>query len=312
MKVFLSYTRSKDAFHKVSDLRDRIEAELAMRLPGSQVFQDTKQIHEGEHFPEALVNELSNSDVLLVLLSPAWLASVWCRREYSLFTQDGSNIDRLHRILPVLWVATPQLVPTSQDPIARALADIHYSNWTRFRYGRWDDPDIQEQIGNLAERALVLGTQSSMVVNDHHAKTAGATLEAPLTDTGHTAHLPVAEKLGIVALSVQLELNTTNGLRRVIFGLEKYMTDTSEEWRIDFQLFERMHASVDYGRALVTLHVKVAHSLNAKAELAAKKGLTPRQSRHALGPAANDAKATTTGDLDEEDASKTIQAPLKE
>lgn len=115
----------------------------------------------------------------------------------------------------------------------------------------------------------------------------------------------------VIKLKVHFELNTPNGLRRVIFGLSK---DASSEkivtWTIDFQLFERAKKSDPYGDAIVTLNVEVDKALNSKAEKAAK-GLTAGQSAHALGPAADDAKAAEDGEIDPEDAQQTIQNTLK-
>jgi hypothetical protein len=156
MKVFLSYTRNKDQFFKVSAFRERLEAEIGIRAPGSQVFQDKHAIQEGDHFPEVLASELRQSDVLLVLVSPAWLQSKWCRHEFALFTDNGVNTSRLHQVLPVLWVDTPEVSMGSADPVARALASINYADWRDLRYGSWDDPANQKQVGKLAERAVSL------------------------------------------------------------------------------------------------------------------------------------------------------------
>jgi len=115
----------------------------------------------------------------------------------------------------------------------------------------------------------------------------------------------------IIKLKVNFELNTPNGLRRVIFGLSKDASSgTTVIWTIDFQLFERAKKSDPYGDAIVTLNVEVDKALNSKAEKAAK-GLTAAQSAHALGPAADDAKAAEAGDIDEEEAQETIQNTLK-
>jgi len=112
-------------------------------------------------------------------------------------------------------------------------------------------------------------------------------------------------------LKVHFELNTPNGLRRVIFGLSKDASSgKTVTWTIDFQLFERAKKSDPYGDAIVTLNVEVDKALNAKAEKAAK-GLTAGQSAHALGPAADDAKAAEAGEIDEEEAQETIQNTLK-
>jgi hypothetical protein len=115
----------------------------------------------------------------------------------------------------------------------------------------------------------------------------------------------------VIKLKVNFQLNTPNGLRRVIFGLEKDATSgTTVQWTINFQLFERAKKSDPFGDPIVSLDVEVDKALNAKAEKASK-GLTAGQSAHALGPAAEDAKAAEAGDIDPEDAQETVQNTLK-
>lgn len=156
MNVFLSYTRSKDQFNKVSSFRERLEHELSMRSPGSTVFQDTHNLGSGQHFPEELQNALRRADVFLALVSPAWLQSDWCRKEFSTFTVNATDAARLHRILPVLWVETPELTQDSLDVVAKTLANINYSDWRDLRYESWDEPKNQRQLGKLAESAIAL------------------------------------------------------------------------------------------------------------------------------------------------------------
>lgn len=121
----------------------------------------------------------------------------------------------------------------------------------------------------------------------------------------------MATKATVIKMKIHFELNTPNGLRRVIFGLEKDATSgTTVVWTINFQLFERAKKTDPYGDAIVTLDVEVDKALNAKAEKASK-GLTAAQSAHALGPAADDAKAAEDGEIDQEDAEQTVQNTLK-
>jgi hypothetical protein len=114
----------------------------------------------------------------------------------------------------------------------------------------------------------------------------------------------------VVGVKVNFVLNAASGLRRVIFGLEKDTQGQLVKWIINFQLFERASATVDYGDALVTVNVEVDVQLNQQAATAAQNGLTPGQTAHALGPAAEDAKAAKAGQLDQSDANSTIQGTL--
>ena len=115
----------------------------------------------------------------------------------------------------------------------------------------------------------------------------------------------------IVGIKVKFELNSKNGLRRVIFGLEKDTQGEDIIWKINFELYERVKKSDPYGDALVDLDVELDTKLNKKAEDAAHNGLTPGQAAHALGPAADDAKAAKKGEIDQDEADDTVQATLK-
>lgn len=118
-------------------------------------------------------------------------------------------------------------------------------------------------------------------------------------------------KSTVIKLKINFELNTPNGLRKVIFGLEKDATQGDVvSWSIDFQLFERAKKTDPWGDAIVTLNVDVDKKLFPKAETAAQ-GLTPAQSAHALGPAADDASAAACGEIDQSEAQDTIQNTLK-
>lgn len=120
-----------------------------------------------------------------------------------------------------------------------------------------------------------------------------------------------ASKSSIIGVKVRFELITKDKTRRVIFGLEKDTEGNVVLWKIDFQLFERDQKGDPWDDAIVVLQVELEKALNAKAEKALK-GLTPGQSAHALGPAADDAKAAINGEIDEEEAKETVANTLRQ
>ena len=127
------------------------------------------------------------------------------------------------------------------------------------------------------------------------------------TSTPSKAQKP---KSTIIKLKVNFELNTPNGLRKVIFGLEKDATAGNiVKWTIDFQLFERSKKTDPWGDAIVTLNVEVDKKLFPKAEVASQ-GLSASQTAHALGPAADDAAAAAAGEIEQSDAQDTVQNTL--
>ena len=128
--------------------------------------------------------------------------------------------------------------------------------------------------------------------------------------TGPLKPIGTAKRI-VVAIKVKFELNARNGLRRVIFSLEKDTDGDKVDWKIQFQLFERDNKSTPYDDPIVNLEIGVDTALNNKAQNTADNGMTPGQSAHALGPAADDAKAAAAGDLEQADANDTVQATLR-
>jgi hypothetical protein len=127
------------------------------------------------------------------------------------------------------------------------------------------------------------------------------------------AAAPAAGAGATIAIKVQFELDTMDGLRKVLFGLEKDLKGTDDIWYIHFQLQEKQAATDAAFTNVVTLDVLVDDAaLHPAAAAAANNGLTPPQAAHALGPAADDAKGTKTGDVDPDDAGQTVKDTLKQ
>ena len=132
----------------------------------------------------------------------------------------------------------------------------------------------------------------------------------PSTPPATNAAGGVASSLPI-ALKVSFTLNTPDQLRQISFGLEKDSDGVNVNWTITFVLYERTSASQSFGNPLVSLTVFVNPSLNNNAETAAHQGLTPPQTAHATGPAADAAKQVQAGTMPLPVGHKIIQNTLK-
>jgi len=124
-----------------------------------------------------------------------------------------------------------------------------------------------------------------------------------------TATKTALAKREVVKVHVKFTINTPDGLRRVIFDLEK---DTGDDgavsWKITFTLFERDKKSNQFGDAIVDLLVEVDSKLNSKAQAIADNGMTPSQAAFASGPAADTAKDPNVSDTKKQAA---VQTTLK-
>ena len=114
-----------------------------------------------------------------------------------------------------------------------------------------------------------------------------------------------------IAIQVTFELDTPDGLRKILFGLEQDTKGSDVMWFIYFQLQEKQAATDANFTNVVTLKVLGDDAaLHPAAQAAANTGLTPPQAAHAMGPAADAAKGTTTGDVDPDDANQSVKSTL--
>jgi len=117
-------------------------------------------------------------------------------------------------------------------------------------------------------------------------------------------------KKTLKSISVDLEVMTSDRLKKVIFGLDKEIDKNGVHWTIAFQLLARDNKADEFGDPLVKLNVEVKRSHNDLAEETATKGLNPSQSEHLLGPGVAAAQRLKDGKTTEEQAGATIERTL--
>ena len=123
------------------------------------------------------------------------------------------------------------------------------------------------------------------------------------TQTGF--ELAAQPKMEILGVKIRFVLITKNGLRKVIFELEKTTEGQEVHWKIVFQLFER-EKKTDPFELVVELTVEVDTALNAKAQaMFDRKKMTAKQSAYAIGPGAEKAQ-----DSNKPKAKKAVQDTL--
>jgi hypothetical protein len=156
VKAFLSYPHIDDRYNAVYQFREHLANELEIIAPGSSVFQDKSNIFAGSRFESSIEESISEADVLIILLAPAWLHATWCRKEYELFVAKEHNIGLEPRILPILWVRAGALGAFKEDPIAKSLSKVHHEDWSELRHGSWDSELLRARVAALAETAMNL------------------------------------------------------------------------------------------------------------------------------------------------------------
>lgn len=88
-KGFFSYAHhdAKTDTGLIPDFTRRLEDRVNARLVNAQflIWRDNDQLRTGDRWDRKIEAELRASDVLIVLLTPQWIGSDYCRREYTIF-----------------------------------------------------------------------------------------------------------------------------------------------------------------------------------------------------------------------------------
>jgi hypothetical protein len=114
----------------------------------------------------------------------------------------------------------------------------------------------------------------------------------------------------VKSISVDLEVMTTDRLKKIIFGLDKSMEDEEVHWVIEFQFLQRDKKTDPFGDALVKLSIDVKKSNESAAEETAAKGLNNLQATHLLGPGVTDTQRFQEGKITEDKLAATVQRTL--
>lgn len=131
MQGFFSYaTLDWDANEKeISALVDCLSKQIkASGLPKFEMWQDRKKLRWCEDWKEKIKEEIGNTEIFVVALSPAWLGSDMCRQEFQWAKEKLENGKKIH-----IFVAEIRKIP---DDIAAQYSEI-LNEIAKGQYKKW-------------------------------------------------------------------------------------------------------------------------------------------------------------------------------
>ncbi len=161
--AFFSYVHQDDDHDdgRISKIRKWLENEISAQTGEDfQIFQDRSDISWGDAWEERINGALDGSTFLIAIITPRYLKSVYCRKEFQRFTKREKELSRNDLILPLLYMDTQSLADTD-DEVAVEISSRQYADWRSLRFEPWTNPDVRRRLSEL----------SSMVVNSIPQKT---------------------------------------------------------------------------------------------------------------------------------------------
>jgi hypothetical protein len=153
--------------------------------------------------------------------------------------------------------------------------------------------------------------QHSVALDVAGSEAAAGAPTPPKRDSASSRTPPIPER-EVIAMSVQFDLCSPDGLRRARVRLDKDSDGNAAAWNINYTLHEREKRTEPFDEPIGQVDVEVQRFLHPKAEKAAREGLTPAQAAYAIGPAADDVKGYIAGELRLDVAQKSVEDILRQ
>ncbi|NKG21788.1 DUF4143 domain-containing protein [Paeniglutamicibacter terrestris] len=168
-QIFISYTHQDQDSSTGGDIR-QFAADVVDALDGLhgrtvKLFLDVKDVGWGEDLWSRLDQELQASTFLMPFISPRYLKSDGCRREFTSFSEAAQRNASEQLLLPLIWITPPALrSETLTDPVVERLKSTLYLDVTAARRADRGSADY----GNLVE---LVADRLEQVITDREALT---------------------------------------------------------------------------------------------------------------------------------------------
>lgn len=162
-KLFISYTHQDQESSTGGDIR-QFAADVVDALEGIhgrtvKLFLDVKDVKWGEDLWSRLDDELQASTFLMPFITPRYLKSDACRREFTSFSEAAQRNGSEQLLLPLIWIMPPALRSTSlPDPIVERLNSILYLDVAAARraaHGSAEYGNLVEMVAERLEQVIV-------------------------------------------------------------------------------------------------------------------------------------------------------------
>lgn len=161
-KIFVSYSHQDQDSSTGGDIR-RFATDIVDALEGihgrtARLFLDVADGRWGESLWSRLDKELQASTFLMPFITPRYLKSEGCRREFTSFSEATQRTESEQLLLPLVWISPPSLRSNSStDPILQRLSSTRYLDVTGARRadrGSADYGNLVEEVAGHLEKVI--------------------------------------------------------------------------------------------------------------------------------------------------------------
>jgi hypothetical protein len=153
---FWSYTRRDDDLEngRILRLASRIQSEYEL-ITGEELklFIDKQTVEWGDEWKRVTDTALLETAFFIPIITPKYLQSEECRREFIEFVGRAASADAKDLVLPILYIETPAVSDSeTNDEVARLVRETQRRDWRTLRLSSEESEEYRTAINGLAQR----------------------------------------------------------------------------------------------------------------------------------------------------------------
>lgn len=142
---------------RVVRLAEKIKLEYqALTTQNIEIFVDRNSLAWGDKWRERIDTSLQTTTFYIPIITPSFIDSVECRREFLAFVNTAKSLGVEEYILAIRYIPVPGLKEESSDEIKALVAETQYEDWEELRFEDEDGPQYRKAVNKLAKRLVEL------------------------------------------------------------------------------------------------------------------------------------------------------------
>lgn len=169
---------------RVTRLAEKIKLEYqALTTEDIDIFVDRTHLSWGQQWRNAINGSLQSTTFYIPIITPNFIESAECRREFLTFVNTARSLGVEEYILAIRYIPVTGLGEDSADEIKALVAGTQFEDWEELRFEDEDGPLYRRAVNKLARRLKEL----SEIVESRPSKD-------PAVDLGTSADVAEAEQ----------------------------------------------------------------------------------------------------------------------
>lgn len=162
---FWSYTRRDDDLEdgRILRLATKIQSEYEL-ITGEELklFIDKENVEWGDEWRRVTDTALVETAFFIPIITPKYLQSEECRREFIEFVGRAASADAKDLVLPIVYIDTAAVnEPDTTDDVARLVRETQRQDWRALRLASEDSDQYRTAVNKLAKRLADITSEMS-------------------------------------------------------------------------------------------------------------------------------------------------------